>query len=81
MGWNGKGMFVVKQISCNVEGDVIPKMQSLPKQVKNILMKRKQPCINYTYQLLLVQKSGRADSWTASSSDIFADDWEIVMEE
>lgn len=80
-GWNGKGMFVVKQISCNVEGDVIPKMQSLPKQVKNILMKRKQPCINYTYQLLLVQKSGRADSWTASSSDIFADDWEIVMEE
>lgn len=80
-GWNGKGMFVVKQVSCNVEGDVIPKMQSLPQPVKNILMKRKQPCINYTYQLLLVQKSGRADSWTASSSDIFADDWEIVMEE
>lgn len=72
---------ITLQISCNVEGDVIPKMQSLPQQVKNILMKRKQPCINYTYQLLLVQKSGRADSWTASSSDIFADDWEIVMEE
>lgn len=30
---------------------------------------------------IIVQKSGRADSWTASSSDIFADDWEIVMEE
>lgn len=80
-GWNGNGMFVVKQVSCNVEGDVIPKIQSLPQPVKNLLMKRKQPCINYTYQLLLVQKSGRADSWTASSSDIFADDWEIVMEE
>nr|DAI43230.1 MAG TPA: Protein of unknown function (DUF2829) [Caudoviricetes sp.] len=43
-----------------------------------VLMNRENPCINYNNQLLLVQKSGIADSWTASSSDVFADDWEIA---
>lgn len=41
-------------------------------------MNRENPCINYNNRLLLVQKSGVADSWTASSSDVLADDWEIA---
>ena len=77
-GWNGKGMFVVKQVPSYVGADVIPNMQSLPQAVKDILMNRENPCINYNNQLLLVQKSGVADSWTASSSDVLADDWEIA---
>lgn len=77
-GWNGKGMFVVKQVPSHVGADVIPNMQSLPQSVKDILMNRENPCINYNNQLLLVQKSGVADSWTASSSDVLADDWEIA---
>ena len=77
-GWNGKGMFVVKQVPSHVGADVIPNMQSLPQAVKDILMNRENPCINYNNQLLLVQKSGVADSWTASSSDVLADDWEIA---
>lgn len=77
-GWNGKGMFVVKQVPSHVGADVIPNMQSLPQAVKHILMKRENPCINYNNQLLLVQKSGVADSWTTSSSDVLADDWEIA---
>ena len=79
-GWNGKGMFVVKQVPAHIGANIIPNMQSLPERVKDILMKRENPCIDYTDQLLLIQKSGRADSWTASSSDIFAEDWEIVIE-
>ena len=77
-GWNGKGMFVVKQVPSHIGADVIPNMQSLPQAVKDILMNRENPCINYNNQLLLVQKSGVADSWTASSSDVLADDWEIA---
>ena len=77
-GWNGKGMFVVKQVPSHVGADVIPNMQSIPQAVKDILMNRENPCINYNNQLLLVQKSGVADSWTASSSDVLADDWEIA---
>ena len=79
-GWNGKEMFVVKQIPCTIEANIIPGMQSLPQSAKDIIMKREDPHIDYTNQLLLIQKSGRADSWTASSSDIFADDWEVVTE-
>ena len=77
-GWNGKGMFVVKQVPSHVGADIIPNMQSLPQAVKDILMNRENPCINYNNQLLLVQKSGVAASWTASSSDVLADDWEIA---
>lgn len=71
-------MFVVKQVPSHVGADVIPNMQSLPQAVKDILMNRENPCINYNNQLLLVQKSGVADSWAASSSDVLADDWEIA---
>lgn len=77
-GWKGKGMFVVKQVPSHIGADVIPNMQSLPQAVKDILMNRENPCINYNNQLLLVQKSGAAYSWAASSSDVLADDWEIA---
>lgn len=76
--WVCEGIFVVKQIPCRIDADIIPGMQSLPQSAKDILMIRKDPHIDYTNQLLLIHQSGRADSWTASSSDIFADDWEVV---
>lgn len=77
--WVCDGIFVVKQIPCRIDADIIPGMQSLPQSAKDILMIRKDPHIDYTNQLLLIHQSGRADSWTASSSDIFADDWEVVI--
>lgn len=76
-GWNGKGMFVVKQIPAEIGLDIIPKMQSLPQSAKDNLLARKQP-ISYTNQMLIVNAEGRADSWVPSSSDCFAEDWEIV---
>lgn len=79
-GWNGKGLFVVKQFPSHITGDIIPKMQSLPQIAKDILMKRENPHIDYTNQMLIVNPDGRADSWVPSSSDIFANDWEIVLE-
>lgn len=79
-GWNGKGLFVVKQVPSHITGDIIPKMQSLPKSAKTILMSRKNPHIDYTNQMLIINPGGRADSWVPSSSDVFAEDWEIVDE-
>ena len=79
-GWNGKGLFVVKQIPAHIEGDIIPKMQSLPQSAKYILMSRENPCIDYTNQMLIINPDGRADSWVPSSSDVFAEDWEVVDE-
>ena len=79
-GWNGKGLFIVKQVPSHITGDIIPKMQSLPQIAKDILMKRENPHIDYTNQMLIINPDGRADSWAPSSSDVFADDWEVVNE-
>lgn len=82
-GWNGKGLFVVKQIPAHITVDSIPNipnMQSLPQSAKNILMNRENPHIDYTNQMLIINPDGRADSWVPSSSDVFAEDWEVVDE-
>lgn len=80
-GWNGKGLFVVKQIPASISADIIPKMQSLPQSAKDILLSRENPHIDYTNQMLIVNPDGRADSWVPSSSDVFAEDWCIIGEE
>ena len=77
-GWNGKGLFIVKQVPAHITGDIILKMQSLPKSAKDILMSRENPHIDYTNQMLIINPDGRADSWVPSSSDVFAEDWEVV---
>lgn len=60
--------------------DIIPNMQSLPQSAKKILMSRDNPHIDYTNQMLIINPEGRADSWVPSSSDVFAEDWELVTE-
>ena len=79
-GWNGKGLFVVKQVPAHITGDIIPNMQSLPQSAKDILMKRENPHIDYTNQMLIINPDGRADSWVPSVSDVFAEDWEVVTD-
>lgn len=79
-GWNGKGMFVIKQVPAHITSETIPNMQSLPQIAKDILMKRQKPCLKYTNQMLIIDQDGRADSWVPSSSDVFAEDWELVTE-
>ena len=79
-GWNGKGLFVVKQIPAHIENDIIPKMTSLPQAAKDRILKGK-GFIDYTSQCLIYnENTGRADSWVPSISDIFAQDWEIVQD-
>ena len=78
-GWNGKGLFVVKQVPAHIESDVIPKMQSLPQSAKDLILKGK-GFVDYTSQCLIYnENTGRADSWVPSVSDMFAEDWEIVL--
>ena len=72
--------FIVKQVPSHITGDIIPGMQSLPQSAKDILMSRENPHIDYTNQMLIINPDGRADSWVPSSSDVFAEDWEVVTE-
>lgn len=77
-GWNGKGLFVIKQVPAHIDCNVIPKMQSLPQSAKGLIMKGK-GFIDYTSQCLIYnENTGRADSWVPSISDVFSNDWEIV---
>ena len=76
--WNGKNMFVIKQVPAHIESDIIPKMQSLPQSAKDLILGSK-GFIDYTNQCLIYNgNTGQADSWVPSISDVFADDWELV---
>ncbi len=74
-GW--KGMFACKQVSAEIYCNIIPKMSSLPKKAKDILFDRDKS-IFYQNQMIIVKPDNIIDSWVASSSDTFADDWQIV---
>lgn len=76
-GWNGKGMFVMKQIPAEIGLDIIPKMQSVQNSAKEILIARG-TTLKYENQMLIIKENGTADSWVPSSSDIFAEDWVIL---
>ena len=77
-GWNGKNMFVIKQVPAYIESDVSPNMQSLPQSAKDLILGGK-GYIKYTNQCLIYNgNTGQADSWVPSISDVFADDWELV---
>lgn len=77
-GWNGKGLFVIKQVPAHIDSNIIPKMQSLPQSAKDLILKCK-GFIDYTSQCLIYNENTcRADSWVPSISDVFAEDWEIV---
>ena len=76
-GWNGKGMFIMKQIPAEIGLDIIPKMQSVQKSAKDILINRA-TTLKYENQMLIIKEDGTADSWVPSSSDIFAEDWIII---
>lgn len=76
-GWNGKDMFVFKQIPAEIALDIIPKMQSVPEDVK-LKMLADGTTLKYTNQLAIVNKNGNVNSWLPSVEDIFAEDWIIL---
>lgn len=73
-GWNGKGMFVFKQVPANVGIQYVPNMQSLPQEVKDEFVKRGLN-LNYSNQMCIVKADNTIDSWVPSSSDAMAEDW------
>lgn len=78
--WDNKNLVVIKQVPAHIEGDIIPKMQSLSNQAKDLIGNGKN-CIDYKDQCLLYNReTGEATSWSPSTEDLFAKDWRIVFE-
>lgn len=78
-GWNGKGMFVFQQVPAQIQLDVIPRMTSLPDEVKEEFLRRGKS-ISYSNQLALVKADNQINGWAPSVADCLADDWVIVSE-
>lgn len=79
-GWNGKGLMVFKQVPAHITSEIIPKMQSLPDEAKRLILAHGDH-IDYVSQCLIFNPAfGEANSWVPSISDVFANDWELVLE-
>lgn len=82
-GWNGKGMFVFRQVPATINGEIVPKMQSLPQEVKDEFVRRfNDPteqinAIYYDNQLALVGLSNLITGWSPSVTDALAEDWQL----
>lgn len=76
-GWNGKGMFIFRQVPSEIEEDIVPKMQSLPQAVKEEFARRG-GAIRYKNQLVMVYPDNTIYGWVASPSDVLESDWCIL---
>ena len=86
IGWNGKGLFVFKQVPSEIPIHIVQKMQSLPDAVKDEFIRRFETpttkknaepflSIRYNNQLAIVDQANNINGWVPSVSDVLADDW------
>lgn len=77
--WNGKGLFVFKQVRVTIaKEEIIKNMISLNDLSKQLILETN-GIINYCNQCLIYNvNTGEANNWVPSVSDIFAKDWCIV---
>ena len=81
-GWNGKDLFVFIQVPSIIEIEMVPRMQSLPAQIKTIFLERNYhnqlKSISYSNQMAIVNSENEINGWTPSVSDSLATDWYVV---
>lgn len=83
-GWNGKGMFIFRQVPSEIKREIVPKMQSLPQSVKDEFEKKfndpkeRIDAIYYNDQIAMVGPSNLITGWSPSVADCFAEDWIVL---
>ena len=85
IGWNGKGLFIFRQVPSQVSIEIVPKMTSLPDTVKAEFVKRSNAAnsveteafssIRYSNQIVIVKPNNEINNWAPSVSDSMSDDW------
>ncbi len=76
LGWNGKGLFVFRQVPSLVPCGLVPRMTSLPERVKEVLVARVFD-LRYKDQFCLVSPDSTLQGWAPSAPDVLAEDWEV----
>lgn len=77
-GWNGKGMYVFKQLGNTVTKDFIPNFKSLPDAVKTKLAELDADVVFQPSITMFTAAKELQPGWLASQADILAEDWGIV---
>ena len=76
-GWNGKNMFVFCRPETVVPKHVVPKMNSLPKIVLDILVARNED-VTFDQHWCISTVQGTLAQWNASAADALSEDWVIL---
>lgn len=74
-----EGTFIFRQAPATINSEIVPKMQSVPQPVKDILNGRFEDTrlnnIYYSNQLVIVNSSKLIQSYAPTAEDLFAEDW------
>ena len=80
----GDGVCAVKQIDSDINSNVVPKMQSLPKDAKDFVLASDTKTIHYRSQCLRLKRYADggvvATNYVPDWLDICANDWAIVTD-
>lgn len=75
--------FVFMQVPATINKEIVPKMQSLPKSVKDLFVSRFEDesrqidAIYYADQFAIVNQSNLISGWSPTPSDVLGIDWII----
>lgn len=73
-----KNYIVFTQIPQTISEEIIPKMTSVPNEVKNIILNNSK-CISYHDQCIMLNvETGSAEYFVPTIKNCNAEDWEIV---
>jgi hypothetical protein len=83
--WLCEDKFIFMQVPSTISSDIVPKMQSLPQQVKDEFNHRfndrgrQIDSICYSNQIAIVNTSNLITGYSPSLEDTLADDWIVKM--
>lgn len=79
-----KDVFVFRQVPATIPKEIVPNMQSLPKDVKDEFEKRfndstkNLEAIHYDFQLAMVNSDNIIISYAPTVEDMYSDDWNVL---
>lgn len=77
------GLYVIKQIDSDIDSTVVPKMQSLPSQAKELVLSNNDGSIHYRNQCIIIDTSSGntvATNYIPDWHDMFSSDWNIHIQ-
>lgn len=72
---------IFRQVPSHIGMDIVPKMQSVPDLVKEVILSRGLDTLNYKHQIAKLYPHNTVVNYSPSVEDIEAEDWYVVYDE